>query len=52
MLTLVNSTILFHSPLDQFGADSIGGDLFSLVKCSFIDKLDIVGLDELFDTSF
>jgi len=52
MSHLINSTTLLHSPLDQFGADSIGGDLLSLVKCSFIDKLDIVGLDELFDTSF
>lgn len=52
MTTLMNLNVLFHSPLDQFGADSIGGDLLSLLKCSFIDAVDIVGFDELFDTSF
>jgi ATP synthase subunit 6 len=49
---LVTLNILFNSPLDQFGADSIGGDFISLLKCSFVDTLDIFSLDELFDTSF
>lgn len=52
MTILMNLNVLFYSPLDQFGADSIGGDLLSLLKCSFIDTVDIVGFDELFDTSF
>jgi hypothetical protein len=51
-MLLTNSISLFFSPLDQFGADSIGGDLLSFLKCSFLDKLDIVGFDEVFDTSF
>jgi len=51
-MLLTNSITLLHSPLDQFGADSIGNDLFSLLKCSFLDKVDFVGFDEFFDTSF
>lgn len=48
----LNLLTVFASPLDQFGADSIGGDFVSLLKCSFLDSLDILSLDELLDTSF
>jgi len=51
-LPLLNMSSIFASPLDQFGADSIGGDFVSLIKCSFVDSLDILSLDELLDTSF
>jgi len=44
--------ILINSPLDQFGADSFGNDIISLVKCGFLDSLDFLGLDELLDVSF
>lgn len=46
------SLVLFNSPLDQFGADSFGNDIISLVKCGFLDSLDFLGLDELLDVSF
>jgi hypothetical protein len=49
---LSNINSLFHSPLDQFGADSISGDFIGLFKCSFLDTLDILNLDELLDSSF
>lgn len=42
----------FNSPLDQFGADSISGDILGLFKCSFLDTLDILSLDDLLDSSF
>jgi hypothetical protein len=47
-----NFNIFIYSPLDQFGADNISGDILSFIKCSFIDTFDIFSLDELFDTSF
>ena len=48
----ITSLITLASPLDQFGADSFGNDIISLLKCSFLDSIDIFGLDELLDVSF
>jgi len=50
-LEILNS-VLFNSPLDQFGADSFGNDIIGLVKCGFLDSIDFLGLDELLDVSF
>lgn len=49
---LFNFNFLFNSPLDQFGADSVSGTFLGLFKCSFLDTLDILSLDELLDSSF
>jgi hypothetical protein len=48
----MNSVILLPSPLDQFGADSFGGELVSLFVCSFLDMLDIFKFSEMLDVSF
>ena len=49
----MNSTaLLLHSPLDQFGADSFGGEFVSLFVCGFLDILDIFNLAEILDVSF
>jgi hypothetical protein len=47
-----NLVVLLASPLDQFGADSFGNDLIDFLTCDFLDSLDILNLDELFDASF
>jgi len=44
--------LLLHSPLDQFGADSFGGEFVSLFVCGFLDILDIFNLTEILDVSF
>ena len=50
---IMNSVmLLLHSPLDQFGADSFGGEFVSLFVCSFLDMLDIFKLTEMLDVSF
>lgn len=43
---------MLASPLDQFGADSFGTDLIDFLSCDFLDSLDVLNLDELFDSSF
>lgn len=45
-------TTMLASPLDQFGADSFGTDLIDFLSCDFLDSLDVLNLDELFDSSF
>lgn len=48
----MQSTNLFlASPLDQFGSDSLGDDLLDFLWCSFLDMLDILGVDNFLDTS-
>jgi len=44
--------LLLHSPLDQFGADSFGGEFVSLFVCGFLDILDVFNLTEILDISF
>jgi hypothetical protein len=51
-MNLINFNAVISSPLGQFGTDSISNDLIGLFKVSFIDTLDILSLDELFDSSF
>jgi len=38
--------------LDQFGADSFGGEFVSLFVCGFLDILDVFNLTEILDISF
>lgn len=55
MQKLIDETIKFllwsPSPLDQFNTDSDNDILYDIIICSFIDKLDILELAELVDTS-
>lgn len=44
--------IILASPLDQFGADSFGTDVIDFLSCDFLDFLDGLNFDELFDFSF
>lgn len=47
-----NLNFFLASPLDQFGADSFGTDLVDFLSCDFLDSLDVLNLDEIFDSSF
>ena len=38
--------------MDQFGADSFGGEFVSLFVCGFLDILDVFNLTEILDISF
>lgn len=44
--------LLLNSPLDQFGADSFGTDIIDFLTCDFLDSLDVLNLNEIFDISF
>jgi hypothetical protein len=44
--------LFLGSPLDQFGADSFGNDLIGVLLCSFLERLDVLQLNELLDFSF
>jgi len=44
--------LLLNSPLDQFGADSFGGEFVNLFVCGFLDILDIFNFTEILDVSF
>lgn len=50
MITSVNQ-LLLNSPLDQFGADSFGTDIIDFLTCDFLDSLDVLNFNELFDVS-
>jgi ATP synthase subunit 6 len=45
-------SLFLGSPLDQFGADSFGNDLITVLLCSFLEWLDVLNLNELLDVSF
>lgn len=51
-MTINNLIIIINSPLDQFGGDSFSNNFLGLFKCSFLDYIDVLNLDELLDTSF
>lgn len=51
MMISINQ-LLLNSPLDQFGADSFGIDIIDFLTCDFLDSLDVLNLNEIFDISF
>jgi ATP synthase subunit 6 len=51
MMISINQ-LLLNSPLDQFGADSFGTDIIDFLTCDFLDSLDVLNLNEIFDISF